>query len=109
MEISKLQQLFNQRDSLYKEIKEIRNNISILKQSKELCDKHNISEKQISGILYLINVLELINDDNANIYKDLLNEIEYQQSICKHDLKYIGHDSHYDYYKCSKCGYEHKY
>jgi len=32
--------------------------------------------------------------------------IERIQSQCCHDLKLTGHDSHYNYYKCSICQYE---
>ena len=43
---------------------------------------------------------------NIEKYYELLEFfIEEKQKKCDHkDMKYIWHDSHYDYYKCDKCG-----
>lgn len=43
-------------------------------------------------------------------YKSFLSEaIEKCQASCEHDWKEIGHDSHYDYYRCTKCGKEERW
>lgn len=34
--------------------------------------------------------------------------IEAYQDVCKHNMQYTDHDSHYRYYKCDICGFENK-
>ena len=48
---------------------------------------------------------------NIEKYYELLEFfIEEKQKKCDHkDMKYIWRDSHYDYYKCDKCGFNEKY
>ena len=48
---------------------------------------------------------------NIEKYYELLEFfIEQKQKKCDHkNMKYIWHDSHYDYYKCDKCGFNEKY
>ena len=41
--------------------------------------------------------------DNASIFAKYLYE---KQENCKHEWVDNGHDSHYTYYKCTKCGKE---
>lgn len=54
----------------------------------------------------------IINSNNERVFelKSELNlirdEVMRSQMGCEHDMVYIGHDSHYDYYRCSKCGFE---
>ena len=48
---------------------------------------------------------------NIEKYYELLEYfIKEKQKKCDHkDMKYMWHDSHYDYYKCDKCGFNEKY
>lgn len=38
-----------------------------------------------------------------NLIDDAIERI---QRECEHDMVNCGHDSHYDYYRCRKCGFE---
>ena len=38
--------------------------------------------------------------------KKIDKEITEIQDACSHNMEYDGHDSHNDYYKCTKCHYE---
>jgi dTDP-4-amino-4,6-dideoxygalactose transaminase len=35
---------------------------------------------------------------------EFMNMLYIKQKSCQHDYKNVGHDSHYDYYMCDKCG-----
>lgn len=43
--------------------------------------------------------------DNWTEYKNLFRKlIEDKRNNCEHKYVYDGHDSHYDYFRCDKCG-----
>ena len=69
-------------------------------------------------VKYLLNydnpyeVLEML-DENLSKEKEFVEKyesmIKHFQSICNHKMKNVGHDSHYEYYRCDVCGYEERY
>ena len=66
----------------------------------------NLYEKEYQSLTKWNSLVE-----NIEKYYELLEFfIEEKQKKCDHkDMKYIGHGSHYDYYKCDKCGFNEKY
>ena len=53
-------------------------------------------------------IAEVIKD--ISFYQDLLNDfLKERRKNCRHDWVEQGHDSHYDYYKCRKCGKEERW
>ena len=51
---------------------------------------------------YCTGTCPLCEKEAANI----LAELKKKQSVCDHEMKEIGHDSHHTYYFCNKCGFE---
>lgn len=67
----------------------------------------DINEKQYKSVHCTLTEQVM----NIEKYYELLEFfIEQKQKKCDHkNMKYIWHDSHYDYYKCDKCGLNEKY
>lgn len=64
------------------------------------CDRYSYAE-----------IMTHINDDIKPLkeHMGLIDKyLKGKQEHCIHDWVYDGHDSHYDYYKCAKCGLEDK-
>ena len=66
--------------------------------------KYNADDYE-SLILYHEGVIELLTD----AIKEFEDKIETKQQHCDHEWKEIGHDSHYSYYFCDKCGKEERW
>lgn len=79
--------------------------ISELKKVVDVMESYDISYDK-NKIRNMIDekqkrIFELKNE--ANLSQE---RIEFAQQICKHDMVNLGHDSHYDYFRCEKCGFE---
>ena len=64
------------------------------------CDRYSYAE-----------IITHINEDIKPLkeHLDLIYKyLKEKQEHCTHDWVYDSHDSHYDYYKCAKCGLEDK-
>lgn len=75
-------------------LKDMFNELEELKNEKNKCE-HELEKVDESGHLYVC-------------YKcgTLFEEESYNKQKCDHDFEHEGNDSHRDYYKCKKCGYE---
>lgn len=54
-------------------------------------------------------IIQKLHDDRVeltNKLKDINNAISALEKVCDHDYVYSWHDSHYDYFRCKKCGKE---
>ena len=112
---------------MYKNTKDIKNEVVVRKMNDYNLKSHEIDmlEKNICKLKKSLNVLigydinfdseklehviyalhETINE--LKVEMNLIgDEIEKIQRECEHEMVYDGHDSHYDYYRCSKCGFE---
>lgn len=112
---------------MYKNTEDIKNEVVVGKMNDynlksheiDMCEK-NICElkktvKMLNGceIGFDSEKLEQVINTNHETINDLKvernligDEIERIQRECEHEMVYYGHDSHYDYYRCSKCGFE---
>lgn len=65
---------------------------------------YNISESEIDVLVSMVNK----NNNRIGYLNDMKNEFSIRlmemQNTCEHDWEYMGHDSHYDFHKCKKCG-----
>ena len=87
-------------NSLYDKRNSINNAVNELKKHGIKCDQYSYDEN-----------MDYINEDIKPLKKhwDLIDKyLKEKQEHCDHDWIYDGRDSHYDYYKCSKCGKESK-
>lgn len=77
------------------------------KSYKELEEKRKELFSESNKLYIAIKNLTEIREKNINKQKEIEEEIEKIQKKCKkHNWIDDGHDSHYNYYKCSKCGTE---
>lgn len=87
------------------ELKTCEKKIEDMKSSMKVMESY-ISSKDREKIGSIISC----NQERVFELKSELNmigdEIERLQSGCEHTWVNTGHDSHYDYYRCSKCGFE---
>lgn len=51
-----------------------------------------------------VELIKGIKDRIEKSTMEFMNMLYIKQKSCQHDYKSIGHDSHYDYYMCDKCG-----
>jgi hypothetical protein len=51
-----------------------------------------------------VELIKGIKDRIEKSTMEFMNMLYIKQKSCQHDYKNIGHDSHYDYYMCDKCG-----
>lgn len=87
-------------NSVGKSIRDVLGEIECVKRTKEIYESRN----QIGDFGDMLSVL---NKEVNNLKKDqdkIIEQITEIQNSCEHDFVYIGHDSHYDYYTCKKCG-----
>lgn len=89
---------------IYKQHLDINECIRYVVQAKKICEEYNCND-----LTELNSILIELNNNKLNEYNTYLEKLAEIRKNCDHDMKYIGHDSHHDYYKCSKCGYKEKY
>jgi hypothetical protein len=51
-----------------------------------------------------VELIKGIKDRIEKSTMEFMNMLYIKQKSCQHDYKNVGHDSHYDYYMCDKCG-----
>lgn len=79
-------------------VKELKTSMNVMESYISFADRGKINSIIDS---YSELVLELKHEVNL-----LRDNIESMQRGCDHQMVNVAHDSHYDYYRCSKCGYE---
>ena len=99
----------NYKQSVENEMKKRKDTLNDFENSYKIFSIYgiDINEKQYKSVHCTLT--EQVR--NIEKYYELLEFfIEEKQKKCDHkDMKYIGHGSHYDYYKCDKCGFNEKY
>lgn len=97
------------KQSVENEMKKRKDTLKDFEESGRIFSIYGIDineEKYKSVHCKLIEQVRIIE----NHYELLEQFIEQKQKKCEHKaMKYIWHDSHYDYYKCDKCGFNEKY
>lgn len=69
-----------------------------------MCNGHRVIKKKIEIVYEPVSENEV---DLTELLKNrLFKEESYNKQKCDHDFEHEGNDSHRDYYKCKKCGYE---
>ena len=99
-------------DSFIKEFKKIRshaeNHLNSLIKLNELCISEGIRINTDDYNDALAKAKEL--NDKLTEQSDFIQEcITDKQNSCEHELEELGHDSHYTFYRCIKCGKELNY
>jgi cell fate (sporulation/competence/biofilm development) regulator YmcA (YheA/YmcA/DUF963 family) len=51
-----------------------------------------------------VELIKGIKDRIEKSTMEFMNMLYIKQKSCQHVYKNVGHDSHYDYYMCDKCG-----
>lgn len=99
----------NYKQSVENEMKKRKDTLKDFENSYKIFSIYgvDINEKQYKSVHCTLT--EQVR--NIEKYYELLEFfIEEKQKKCVHkDMKYMCHDSHYDYYKCDKCGFNEKY
>ena len=92
--------------------------IELKQEKKILLERRDTMQEAIKSLrtLYPVGVdnrvdslvveLEIDIKESCKTRDKIEKEIKKIQDICSHNWEYEGHDSHNDYYKCTKCGYE---
>lgn len=98
---SEFKELHNAIGDIYKIIDPFEKSI---KQIDKLLNSNILSEDYVKKLCVTKVLLNSIIDKETepiDLYKEKLIELE---KNCQHNFVYEGHDSHHDYYKCTKCG-----
>lgn len=112
--------LFKEKEVSNEEVKKVNNKIDDIKlQIKiidEKLDKFVIFRQMLDDYRFDNNTKERAKDifEKLEYLKgEYLKELEESENslkdlicTCQHDMEFIWADSHHDYYKCTKCGFE---
>ena len=82
--------------------KDIKNSIMSAAKIFDIHDIEYNGDAYESRLLYHDGVIDLLEDS----IEEFKSELKKKQSVCDHEMKEIGHDSHHTYYFCNKCGFE---
>lgn len=99
---SDMKQLQDRRD----EYKKISDAIDIILSDDTKSLDFKLSDETKYKLLSLQVSCKEIQEKLFNDYVDIATQVSSLQDKCEHDWYNIGHDSHYDYYKCKKCNIE---
>lgn len=73
-------------------------------QIDKLLNSNILSEEYVKQLCVTKVLLKNIIDKESEpvvLYRERIKELK---KNCQHNFVYEGHDSHYDYYVCTKCG-----
>lgn len=88
---------------LFDEFGRIRANIEDMSHSLEVMEEYMsyADRKKVERIIEgdRRKMMEIGNEMN-----DVIEEVSELRLKCEHDYEEIGHDSHYEYWRCKKCG-----
>lgn len=102
----KITDLYNKKETKCITLDVVNGRILDLKDVIVTCSKYIELEHVIDSVNKILereenNLIRLKNEEN-----EIEHEIEEYQKTCSHEFVYRGHDSHYDFYICKKCGKE---
>ena len=104
-----IQELYSQKQELENAYKNVESKCYTLHDTSDILYEYKIDDDIILNILTLAHKLYDESCIIAEKIKNLNDIISEYQAKCNHDMQYIGHDSHRDFYECCKCGYRTKY
>lgn len=86
-----------------KEYNKVSNKLKDFNKSLQTLSDYNImyDKESVDSVLNTINNENNVIKEHIELVKSYIQE---KQDNCEHDFVYDGHDSHYDYYTCKKCG-----
>lgn len=94
-------------DDAFIQFKNMENTTKELMNAEEAFKKYNIPYDKNVYDNALSDLVEKENDYNNHI-KLVYSLLKEKEDKCEHEFSYEGHDSHYDYYVCQKCGKQEK-
>lgn len=98
------EKLFRDRHRCSELLTKIQKEIDNVREVKRILEKREMDVPDV-----LLKLKDDLDSDLTKTYRfrdHLARLINLKQNECKHQMTYIGHDSHKDYYKCGNCGYE---
>ena len=94
-------------DALGHKLSEVDEKLKKLDNAKNVFVEFNVSYDDES-FNKSYNELMKLRKEVSSKYNRFINHLSKKQDKCEHNFRNIGHDSHYDYYKCDKCNKEYR-